>query len=1066
MKKLLLTLFTFGLFLPSVGMNAQDLKINDGKAVISQQEMATFKKLEPKNTIQAFSINNIEVDNVELVEEEQVKYEFTIRGSNLNSLKETRLAFLNSSGKAISWRINKDSIISSTNNVLKIKRYIPLEDLKYNDYEVKLLFKEDSGNKYYQDVKSKMKLLRNYNTYQASVASNQKGNQTLKVSGVTLTDLDAKNTRIIKSSEKVAIVVDLKGYNLEQAKSFKLAGEDLATGKKIFWNVNKDSIDKKSNNNYTITRVIRGLDLNGKDYKMSFVINDENQDNYPIVSSQEIADNMKEPNPLQYYTDDHQNLHVSGQNFIIKNLDGKKSVADFDGKALIKINIQGMDLNNIKSMQIVGKEAGSSDQVWNINSDSLNLSLTNNRLDIRRFLSFGSFKGHDYELSLKVTSQKATTSFPINSSEVINSNQIHSTKYKTEVSSQANDFVHIKGMTKLIVGAQTKTPKYLQNTKVTAKQLANQAGIVYSGDAPIEVIGSVNTSQIGLQNTSIKFTETTGDKESKTVSIKYNVATDQSYTINNLDGQKSVADFDGKALIKVEINGLELNKIKSMQIVGKEAGSSDRFWDLNADSIDLNAANTTLKIRRFIKFSNFKDHDYALSLKITSEKGEKLVPINSSKAINSTQKSGTNYLTQVFSKVNNIVHIKGSGSANIPLTISDQDIIHTYQLDEKVIQSQLVIHSGIAIEGDDVQRGDGSYIDTSTTGEKTIKVTISERGGDKESKTIEIRYIVEDSEIDLDVSAQEWIPTYLQNEEVNAKQLVEQAAILYFGDDPIEVTGTVDTSQLGQEKTTTIKFTETTGDHETKDVSIKYNVGKITDVLTVSEQTEIRSYSLNKKITAKQLADDSGVTYSGDSPIEITGTVDTSELGKKTTTIKFTETKGDHETKDLDIDYIIDKPDPITSEILDSLSNSRLLTHDHRPMVIDYDSPNPIGFNDPNWDWESFKGGFFEFYFNTGSIKLTEEQRKHFVVEFVDYDGEVNYLNLASENNPWTLKTVTSNFFNDKNEHEIFLSVPKMITDYKEVRMSYNGEYLAKMDLTGIEVDIHSDQPIGTWELV
>ncbi len=238
------------------------------------------------------------------------------------------------------------------------------------------------------------------------------------------------------------------------------------------------------------------------------------------------------------------------------------------------------------------------------------------------------------------------------------------------------------------------------------------------------------------------------------------------------------------------------------------------------------------------------------------------------------------------------------------LTVSSQFNVPVYYIGDSVSAEKLILDSNIGVSGDKPISYSGS-VSTSTAGRKTTIITISEGSGDKETTTKEVNYEVIDKSIDLTVGIQTSVPTYKVDQIVSAEQLVSDAGVDYNGDMPIKITGTVPTLVAGEPFVANITFTEQSGDYEKQTVQIYYRVRASVPNkdLVVSSQTTTPTYELSEVVSAEKLVSDAGITYTGDTPINITGTVLTDTVGDLETTITFKETSGDLETKSQKVKY-------------------------------------------------------------------------------------------------------------------------------------------------------------------
>ncbi len=408
------------------------------------------------------------------------------------------------------------------------------------------------------------------------------------------------------------------------------------------------------------------------------------------------------------------------------------------------------------------------------------------------------------------------------------------------------------------------------------------------------------------------------DVDDKTGQVSIEVRNDTPQ-INNIDGSKSTVNTDGSVTIKAEISGKRLDNL-TKDAVRIKAGS----YNNKPDSIAVNSTGTVMTLEKKFNRSTLLDKEFKMFI-VTEYGGvdEKTLPLEALKTTeDEVEKDGYNSYIKVddFSKQ----ILMGAEKINNKLTVLDQLQIPTYKQNQDVAAEKLVEDAGIVVTGDDVKIT--GYVNTDNIGNKlAVKITFTEQSGDREQITKYVEYNVTKNNIDLEIGDQKVIPTYKQNQDVTTEQLVEDAGIVLTGDDPYVGIQTVDTSKIGNKFKKTVLYGEYNGDEEHTLGVVEYNVENSTVDLNVEDQKLTPTYDQYEDVSSEKLVEDAGVKISGDTPIEITGTVSTDKIGQFNASITFTEHEGDKEQTTKLITYNVIDNSIDASEYFDAYSNDKLL---------------------------------------------------------------------------------------------------------------------------------------------
>lgn len=147
----------------------------------------------------------------------------------------------------------------------------------------------------------------------------------------------------------------------------------------------------------------------------------------------------------------------------------------------------------------------------------------------------------------------------------------------------------------------------------------------------------------------------------------------------------------------------------------------------------------------------------------------------------------------------------------------------------------------------------------------------------------------------LVVNIQQTIPLYPVGATVTADQFITDAGITYTGDEPINVSmQTIVTSP--NVDLTVVKFTETSGDHESATKVFYYDVTEEDVETEVIQGSEIPTYTKGQKVSPQQIFADSESRVYGVSPFIYSGNVNTSTLGTKIAVVTITGGTGNAAT--------------------------------------------------------------------------------------------------------------------------------------------------------------------------
>lgn len=693
--------------------------------------------------------------------------------------------------------------------------------------------------------------------------------QTLKVSmsEATIDSIDSSASTLTSNGD---FNIDLKiyGSNLNAISNVRLYASDVTNSYSTIQRSNfiSDSTDEMIHVKLTFEKEL---------YTKEETIDRLNQIQYEVDAGLEsstgrqsvktVADNSAEQltdlyiSKLAVDADQNQKAQVSPVDVepVITFADSSATKLASNGDVLVDFKLFGTNLDSIENVRLFASDLSNSYstiQKSSFISDStdemIHVKLTFQRGLYTKDETYNKVNQLQYQVNAGLANEGERTAMPTLTD---NSDTVKVDDYTTELMADSDlQKVKVYESKDLAVVDQTTVPTYSKDEEVSVDKLIADAGIVYTGDEPISATGSVDTSVVGDSLTAnVTFSEGSGDEEEVTKAITYNVTTDN----------------------------VSLTVSDQLVIPTYTQGETVTADDLVTDAGISATGDLDIAITGTVNTSTIGN---GLSANVTFTEGS-----GDEETLNKT----------VFYNVE---------KANVPLVVGTQTgAVPTYTQDQVVTAQQLIEDAGITYSGDEPIIITGT-VDTSTIGTMIATITFTEGSGDLESKEITVVYQVEEAPveyIDLTASEQVNIPVYTQDQVVTAQQLIEDAGITYSGDEPITITGTVNTAGVGAEQPAIITLTEGGGDRQSKDLIVKYGVTEGDVDLIVNDQTSVPTYSQNQEVTAEQLVEDAGVTMSGDT-VSVSGVVDTSIVGDNlTATINFVETAGDMESTTANVTY-------------------------------------------------------------------------------------------------------------------------------------------------------------------
>lgn len=860
-----LTLFSLTMLLAAAPTVSYDAKQVEKSEIVSadadvKAEYATVDTIDGKNTV----IND----------DGSVTINAELTGTGLSTLYGGNVRV--KAGKYASYPTGGVTY-NDTTGIAEVSHTYSAESLRNSNFDMAIIVNYGTSYEDTIDLVSSVditdeKTVGDYSTFIRRTSATTPIQIGAESSVVSVDRVDAKATTI-EADGSVSFSVDLIGTglgSLDKSEVRVLAGPYASTP-------NVGTSYDATTGIFTINHKFTQSALINKDYEMGVIVNygAGDEKTYPMTSSVDIAEEKTVGDYITYidYSSASEAIHVGAKAAAadVESVDGKDTVINSDGSVTIKATITGTGLNSLdtKNVKIVAGPYASTPNVGVVHNGDTEVNITHT-------FSQASLVDNNYSMSVIVNYGTADEqTLPLVAS-VDNSDEKTVGEFTTYIK-------RTSATTAIEVGA-TKNAVEVSNLDAKNTKINSDGSVTISAD--LTGTGVEELSKTNVKVVAGRYASTPND-------VSYNGSTNTT-TVTHTYSQASLKDIEYD--LSLIVNYGTTNE-ETLPLVSSVDISDELDYDGYTTYIDFTSTTTGLKIGAN-PISNATIDEASIDGSksvINADGGVTVVATIEGENLNLIDPSLVKIKAGIY---NNTAEVTVN-STNTELTATRVFPVSTlinYDFD-----ISLVLDYGTADENVMPLTASEATQDELELTETTTFINI-----DDADSTMNIGATInEDEFIDLAVSGQTSIPTYEQGSYVSASDLVADAGLTVVGDGPFVYMGAVKTDNLDI-NAATITVTELSGDRESLTTVVYYDVVKANVDLVHTNPTSIPVYDKGEAVTPAQLLDDAGISYTGDLPITLTGTVDTTTAGNRYADILFQEKSGDFQAEYVRVYYTVD----------------------------------------------------------------------------------------------------------------------------------------------------------------